>query len=167
MNKRGFTLIELLVVIAIIAVLVAFAAINYVGIREKAKDLRKKTELGQVKNAMLLYFNEYANYPGPSTTTTNDLYGCGAADPPTSSCATECDGQFAAGATGCDTVYMKLLPPDTDYDWSYRQISSGDNFCLWTTLENESDAEIAKSQLKCTGVCSGIAPAASFVLCAD
>ncbi len=164
--KKGFTLIELLVVIAIIAVLVAFAATNYVGVRSRAKDVRKKAELGQVKTALRLYYNDKASYPGPSAATaTNDLDGCGAAA--NLSCSTTCSGQFAAGGTGCETIYMKLLPPATDYAWSYRQTGSGDNFCLWATLENTSDGEIAKSQSKCSSVCTGITPTTDYVLCTD
>ena len=168
MNKRGFTLIELLVVIAIIAILVAFSATNYVGVRSRAKDIKKKTELSQLKNALRLYYNDYGVYPGPSASTAvNNLNGCGTAG--TSPCLTTCSGQFAAGGSppGCNAIYMKLLPSSTDYAWSYRQRTSGDDFCLWTTLENTSDAQIAKSQTKCSSVCSTIVPSGSYVVCAD
>lgn len=164
MNKKGFTLIELLVVIGIIAVLIAFASTNYVGVRSRAKDIRKKVELSQLKNALRLYYNDYMLYPGPATTATNDINGCGATG--TNSCDAACSGQFAAAA-GCANVYMKLLPPAEDYEWGYRQVSGGDNFCLWTTLENSSDTETEKSQMKCTGVCTGVAPATAYVICAD
>lgn len=166
-NSDGFTLIELLVVIAIIAVLVAFAVTNFVGVRSRARDVRKKSELSQMKNALRLYYNDYVSYPGPTTTAVNTFNGCGTATPPSSDCLTTCAGAFAAGATGCDTVYMKLLPPDTDYEWSYRQVGSGDDFCLWTTLENTSDAEISKSQSKCSLRCASIVSSGDFVVCAD
>jgi prepilin-type N-terminal cleavage/methylation domain-containing protein len=167
MNKRGFTLIELLVVIAIIAVLVAFAATNYVGVRSRAKDIRKKAELTAVKGALRLFYNDNAVYPGPATTSTNTFSGCGNAATPNEDCLTTCNGAFAAGATDCDTVYMKLLPPETDYEWNYRQVSSGDDFCLWTMLENGSDEEIAKSQSKCSVSCGAIVADEAFVLCTD
>ena len=167
MNKRGFTLIELLVVIAIIAVLVAFSATNYVGVRSRAKDIKKKTELSQLKNALRLYYNDYVTYPGPGTVSANTFNGCGSAAPPGADCLTTCSGSFAAGATNCDTVYMKLLPPAADYAWGYQQAAGGDDFCLWTTLENASDAEIANSQAKCAATCALIAPSTDYVLCAD
>lgn len=176
MNKRvtsyglrvtGFTLIELLVVIAIIAVIVAFSVTNYVGIRSRAKDVKKKTELMGVKNALRLFYTDFNVYPGPATTITNNVNGCGTASPPTSSCASTCAGRFAYGATGCDIVLMKQLPPATDYVWSYLQVASGDDFCLWTTLENSSDGDIAKSQAKCATSCSSFVPSTSYVLCAD
>lgn len=167
-SNDGFTLIELLVVIAIIAVLVAFAVTNYVGVRARARDVKKKAELSQVKSALRLYYNDFVSYPGPSASTTaNDFNGCGTATPPASSCLTTCSGQFGAGATGCDTVYMKLLPQASDYVWSYRQVSSGDNFCLWTALENTSDAEGAKSRAKCNSVCSAYVSTSDYVVCAD
>lgn len=165
--KKGFTLIELLVVIAIIAVIVAFSVTNYVGIRARAKDVKKKTELIGVKNALRLYYTDFNIYPGPATTTTNNFNGCGTASPPAASCASTCSGKFAWGTTGCDTVLMKQLPPSTDYTWSYRQMASGDDFCLWVSLENVSDADVVKSQAKCSTSCSAVVPSTSYVLCAD
>lgn len=167
MKQKGFTLIELLVVIAIIAVIVAFSVTNYVGIRSRAKDIKKKTELMGVKNALRLFNADYNVYPGPASTTTNNINGCGTGIPPTSSCAANCAGKFAYGATGCDTVVMKQLPPATDYVWSYLQVASGNDFCLWTSLENTSDNDVSKSQVKCATSCSSFVPSTSYVLCAD
>ena len=168
MNKsQGFTLIELLVVIAIIAILVAFVSVNFVGARQRANDVKRKGELQQVKTALRLYYNDFNTYPGPAIQSNNTFNGCGTATPPASNCLTTCSGVFGAGGTGCSNVYMKLLPPASDYTWSYRQVSSGDDFCMWTTLNNASDTEIAKSQLKCSASCTGIAPAGSYVLCSD
>lgn len=174
MNKaHGFTLLEVLVVIAIIAVLIAFAASNFVGARQRARDIRKKSELQQVKSALRLFYNDYNMYPGPATKATNDINGCGAASPtvPSTSCQSACssgeDVTFAAGPTSCDTVYMKQLPPASDYTWYYQQRSLGDDFCLWTKLEITSDPEIAKSEAKCSSVCNGVIDAGSYVTCAD
>jgi hypothetical protein len=64
-------------------------------------------------------------------------------------------------------VYMKLLPPQADYDWSYQQMASGDDFCLWTMLDNTSDGEIAKSRARCNTVCGTVAETGSYVQCAD
>lgn len=167
MKRNGFTLIELLVVIAIIAVIVAFSVTNYVGIRSRAKDIKKKTELMGVKNALRLFYTDFNIYPGPASATTNNFNGCGTASPPTSSCAATCGGKFAQGTTGCDIVYMKQLPPASDYVWSYLQVASGDDFCLWTTLENGADSDIAKAQAKCSTSCSSFAPSTDYVQCAD
>ena len=53
--SQGFSLLELLVVIAIIAVILAVAVANFVGARQRARDVRKKAELTQLKSALRLY----------------------------------------------------------------------------------------------------------------
>jgi prepilin-type N-terminal cleavage/methylation domain-containing protein len=154
-KKQGFTLIELLVVIAIIAVLVAFSVANFVGARSRALDIKKKSELLQVKNALRLYYNDYQTYPGPATTATNTFNGCGS---PSIDCG---DGAIFTDGT---TVYMKQLPPSTSYTWQYQQVPASDDFCLWTTLNNQSDTDIIGSQARCSGCSVG---SADYVLCAD
>lgn len=168
-KTKGFTLIELLVVISIIAILVAFVASNFLGARQRAKDIKKKSELQQMKSALRLYYNDNNIYPGPSTADENRIDGCGSDTPPSGNCTTECGGTFGVGpTTGCENVYMKLLPPATDYVWSYEQRSTGDDFCLWTTLENASDTEIVKSHTRCSATCpAGVVPTTDFVVCAD
>ncbi|OGG11930.1 hypothetical protein A2Z00_03860 [Candidatus Gottesmanbacteria bacterium RBG_13_45_10] len=163
--KRGFTLIELLVVIAIIAVIVAFALTNFVGARQRAKDIKKKSELQSIKTAIRLYYNDNGAYPGPTTMAINDLDGCGTTK--VASCINACTGQFAAGPNGCDTVYMKQLPPASSYAWYYRNVAGGDDFCIWTALENPSDADIANSHIQCQANCNAVVPAADYVVCAD
>ena len=173
MKTRGFTLIELLVVIAIIAILVAFVSSNFLGARQRAKDVRKKVELDSMKSALRLYYNDYSIYPATiGGGVTNTFGGCGAGSPPSTSCASACGGVFVTGA-GCNgNLYMKLLPPTTDYVWHYQQMPSAagvaaDDFCLYTTVENQSDPELPKSHTKCNAVCNGVAPASDFVVCAD
>lgn len=178
-KKEGFTLIELLVVIAIIAVLVAFSVTNFLGARQRAKDVKIKSELAELKNALRLYYNDYSIYPATAASP-NDINGCGNAVPsPNESCASTCPTgagaatyQFAAGGAnpGCTNVYMKLLPPATDYPWEYAQAGAtlGDDFCLWAALNNSSDPEVARSQAKCNPVCGSLGiPSNTYVLCAD
>jgi prepilin-type N-terminal cleavage/methylation domain-containing protein len=166
-DKSGFTLIELLVVIAIIAILVGFVASNFLGARQRAKDIKKKSELVQMKNALRLYYNDFNMYPPPTTAQDNRLEGCGMANPPTDVC-TLCGNQFAAGGVdGCQNVYMKQLPPVTDYTWTYQQQDDGDNFCLTTMLDNGSDTDIAKSQAKCFSVCGAPTLVNQYMVCAD
>jgi prepilin-type N-terminal cleavage/methylation domain-containing protein len=164
-KKNGFTLIELLVVIAIIAVLVAFSVANFVGARSRARDVKKKSELQEVKNALRMFYNEYNNYPGTATPNTNTFMGCGTASPPAADCSSTCGGSFAAGATGCDTVYMKLLPQASEYVWHYQQVST-DDFCLWTALENKSDADIGRTQTRCSE-CTVTDNTTDYAVCAD
>lgn len=169
--KQGFTLIELLVVIAIIAILVAFGVSNFVGARQRAKDVQRKAELSELKDALRLYYNDYSTYPSSNgTVLTGDLKGCGTGTPPSTSCAAACSGQFAAGGAspGCSTVYMKLLP--SAYTWYYMQVPSGDDYCLYTSLDNTSDKDLTVSHTKCATACSGVSPApsaSSYEVCAD
>lgn len=173
-THTAFTLVELLVVIAIIGVLTAVGLANYVGVRERANDSKKKLELKQMKNALRLYYNDYNTYPG-SGSGANLLPACGALDGtlnrPISACvgaSAVCNGQFAVvgSTTNCDTVYMKRLPTATDYAWTYTQRSGGDDFLIVTTLSNESDADIANSQRACNPGIVTIVPG-EYDICAD
>ncbi len=138
-ETTGFTLVELLVVISIIALIVGLAMPNFLGARERGRDSKKKGELLQVKNAMRLYYNDYGQYPGGTGYYIN---GCGSAG--TSQCPRI--GPFqAGGASGTDTLYMKTLPAD----YNYQQAGGGDDFALKATLENKSDPDIATSQARC------------------
>jgi prepilin-type N-terminal cleavage/methylation domain-containing protein len=164
-NKQGFTLIELLVVIAIIAVLVAFAVANFVGARSRAFDIKKKSELQQVKNALRLYYNDFQSYPGPdSSKGTNTFDGCGDVTTPAG-----CTKEFKFGST----IYMKQLPNYLPDNWYYQQESGGDDFCLWTPLNDLSDSDISGSQARCESACGGLIISGSinkstdYVSCAD
>jgi prepilin-type N-terminal cleavage/methylation domain-containing protein len=62
-HKQGFTLIELLVVIAIIGILssVVLASLNTA--RQKARDARRISDVGQLQLALELYFDSNSGYP--------------------------------------------------------------------------------------------------------
>ncbi len=172
-KKVGFTLIEVLVVISIIAIMVAFVSSNFLGARQRAKDVKKKAEFRQMKNALRLFYNDYNVYPSsPAAGAVNTFKGCKtgatASDPPNQDCLLECSGIFGIGATCSDEVYMKLLPPWSEYRWDYQQVDAGADYCLWTTLENVSDPEIAKSHLRCTAACPiTMVASTDYVVCAD
>jgi len=63
-SKHGaFTLIELLVVIAIIGMLSAITLVSLNGARMKARDARRKVDIGNIITALNLYYDKYGHYP--------------------------------------------------------------------------------------------------------
>ena len=70
-NRKGFTLIELLVVIAIIGILSAVGLIALNGAREKARDSQRKSDLGQLRTGLALYYDTNNNYPASDTGVAN------------------------------------------------------------------------------------------------
>ncbi len=59
----GFTLVEVLVVISIIALLASLAIVSLNNARQKARDVRRLTDMQQMHTAMELFFAEYKGYP--------------------------------------------------------------------------------------------------------
>lgn len=54
-KNKSFTLIELLVVIAVLAGMMAFLVPNFMAVREKSRDMRRKSDLKSIQKAMELY----------------------------------------------------------------------------------------------------------------
>jgi len=149
-QKSGFTLIELLVVISIIGILAALIMVNFNAARERARDAQRKSDLDQVKKALRMYYNDNNSYPATGSLSWGSVF------------------QSASG----NMVYMKVLPHDPswkqagDPDYNYTQQGSGQDFCLWATLENKSDGDISKSRSRCSS-CSPPNSSYNYVVCAD
>jgi len=63
-RAKGFTLIELLVVIGIIAILATIIFVYFREAKAKARDARRKGELRQIENALVIYQdNNNGSYP--------------------------------------------------------------------------------------------------------
>jgi len=164
MRKKGFTLIELLVVISIIGVLATLIIANFNAARERARDVQRKSDLRQIKTALRLYYNDMTTYPASNGD--NDILGCG--DDGTDLC--EWDGETAWQRD--EMLYIKILPQDSQFDsddgvptYQYLQTDSGQDFCLWATLENTSDEDLTESQTRCGANCSVTED--DYVVCAD
>ena len=65
-REKGFTLIELLVVIAIIGVLATIVLVSLNTARQKARDVRRVSDMRQVALALEMYYddNTSTGYPG-------------------------------------------------------------------------------------------------------
>jgi general secretion pathway protein G len=138
-NSYGFTLIELLVVIFIIGVLAGVILPNLMSARERARDAKRKQDLGEIKTALRLYYND------------NQVYPTGTAIP--------------AGQFGDEGEYMQDVPVDpvSGSPYGYQQTSNGDGFWLRATLENAGDADSEDSQASC-----GLTPTpGDYTVCAN
>lgn len=62
-REKGFTLVELLVVIAIIGILSSVLLANFIGVRERARDATRKSDLKQIQSALELYRSDKGEYP--------------------------------------------------------------------------------------------------------
>jgi type II secretion system protein G len=116
---RGFTLIELLIVIAIIGILSTVLMVNFIGIRERARDARRKSDLRQIQQALELYKADVGDYPGTIS----------------------CGGQIINGST----VYMTKVPADPSTGcYGYEKPGEGNPpapYTLYACLENTSDSD--------------------------
>lgn len=159
-SKSGFTLIELLVVLAILGLLAALMLANLNGIRERARDSRRKTDMVSVKTALYMYKNDYNLFP--ESDTSFQIKGCSPIASFPWNTTFKC-GQMA---------YAKLLPQDPSgglATYKYLQVDSGEDFCLVASLENKSDGDISHSQQLCSGTCPAgfYTIATDFLLCGD
>ncbi|MFA5744992.1 MAG: prepilin-type N-terminal cleavage/methylation domain-containing protein [Candidatus Paceibacterota bacterium] len=91
-KSRGFTLIELLVVIAIIGILssVVLASLNTA--RMKSRDTKRMADLGQIRIALEMYYNDHGYYPQ-------------------SSCGWDCNGyRYSYSSSGWNVLAADLKP---------------------------------------------------------
>ncbi|MFC1700756.1 type II secretion system protein [Patescibacteria group bacterium] len=70
-NQKGFTLIELLVVIAIIGILASIVLVSLNSARQKARDVRRVSDMRQIALGLEIYYDDNAGYPGDA-----DAVGC-------------------------------------------------------------------------------------------
>jgi type II secretion system protein G len=125
--KKGFTLIELLVVVAIIGVLSALLMSNFVGIRQRARDGQRKSDLRQIQSALELYRADNGAYPTDPAIITGGSIVCNVA-------------LASAGVT-----YMKSIPCDplgtTASPLFYQYDGTTSNYCIRACLENTNDSQ--------------------------
>ena len=140
-KKLGFTLVELLVVMAILGILTVITLGNFRTSQIKARDAQRKSDLGQIANALEAYYNDHAGYPGADSSGKILACGCegtGGDDP--------CNWNEDSGQREfCDennTVYMTKIPGDPINDPPYYYRSNGTFFQIYAILENNNDPDL-------------------------
>lgn len=130
LSGTGFTLIELLIVVAIIGILSTLLMTNFIGIRQRARDAQRKSDVRQMQSALELYRSDTGSYPLPSALSALNSVAC-----PTSS-----------SFTYSGTTYMQTIPCDplgTTYyhTGNYYYASNGTTYTIYACLENSSDSQ--------------------------
>jgi general secretion pathway protein G len=148
---QGFTLIELLIVIAIIGVLATLLMVNFIGVRQRARDAQRKSDLRQVQSALEIYRSDNGSYPASSIT--------GAAYILAPNCGSPIQ---SLGNSTCTTTYMQKIPVDPGglitgifNGGNYYYSSAGTTtYVLGTCLENGGDSQGVSTSPGGSGTCS-------------
>ncbi len=117
--KKGFTLIELLLVMVIIGIMATAGVVNYIAVRERARDAERKADLVQLRSAVELYKADQGSYPTSLSTCGSSLQNSG-------------------------IVYMQSVPCDPSTLSDYDYIPGGtppSSYYLVACLENTNDAQ--------------------------
>lgn len=131
----GFTLIELLIVIAIIGILSAILMANFVGVRQRARDAQRKSDLRQIQSALELYRSDVGSYPSPNGSMLSTA-GC-----PTSS-SLSYGGTVYMNKIPCDPVTNPYDNPSYAGEYQYSVTGSPPTaYKLYACLENQNDSD--------------------------
>ena len=138
--KHAFTLIELLIVISIIGILITIGIFSFDNARQKGRDLRRKQDLGAIKSALILYYQDNKKFPA----TVSELM-------PTYINQLPQDSLQQAAGNDCAKTHVYCYVLNTD-----------GTFVLWAQLENSKDQQIIG---KASATCSSKPPSPHFNYC--
>ena len=135
----GFTLIELIVVISIIGILATIGTATYTTAQQKARDTRRKQDLGALKSALVLYYQDHKEYPPvctPSPCTSIEYLSSGTSDDWINGLLT-----YMAGNMPKDPIQTSGDCTSTN-TFCYKVTDDRQSFVLFAKLENTKDPEL-------------------------
>lgn len=126
--NSGFTLIELLIAIAVVAMVMAVLFPNFMGVRQRARDTQRKSDLSQIQKALEMYKLDQNPAAYPSSYPQLSCGGC-----------------WSSGANCSDNIYMRKMPcdpagPAPTYIYT-RGITDTLIYSLSACLENPVDSD--------------------------
>ena len=93
---------------------------NFIGVRQRARDAQRKSDLRQIQSALELYRSDQGAYPA-----TNILSTCGTGV------------SLGSGST----IYMQKLPCDPSTGSPYPYALTATGYTLYACLENGNDSQ--------------------------
>jgi prepilin-type N-terminal cleavage/methylation domain-containing protein len=124
-KDQGFTLIELLIVIAIIGILASIVLVSLAGVRSKARDAARQSDIRQISTAQEMYYGDREGY---------------------AAIAIDANGRLTTTAIG---TYLSPIPKDPGggkvancndvKDTAYKGFTSDEGaaeYCIYACLEN-------------------------------
>lgn len=140
-KSLGFTLVELLIVVGIIGILATLLMANFIGVRQRARDAQRKSDIRQIQSALEIYRSDIGSYPGKVSVGQDGFQS----DTSSSSCSG--NGGIVYGTS----VYMTKIPCDPlgtdEYGYS---LSGNTAYTLTACLENSNDKDIDTTTPNCT-----------------
>ncbi len=149
----GFTLIELLVVIAIIGLLSSIVLASLNPTHAKARDALRKSELGELRNAIELYYSKCGTYIIKQNCT-GTAYGSGGIGWFSYAGYAGSAGSLAQGLVDAKVMGTAVVDPSgaithiTGHT-GYLLSANASAYTIWANLENPSSADTA-TQGKCS-----------------